>query len=213
MLTIHHLGHSQSERIVWLCEELGIPYELRHYQRDAVTRLSPPELKALHPLGAAPLIEDDGLLLAESAAIVEYIIARHGGGRLRFELGHPDYPAYLYWFHFSNGNLQPVIGRLMMVNRAGLPADHPVQASVQVRLDRVMQIVDARLREASYFAGREFTAADIMSVFSLTTMRLFQPVDLRPYPGILSYLQRIGERPAYRRAMAKGDPDLVPMLD
>jgi glutathione S-transferase len=95
------------------------------------------------------LIEDDGLLLAESAAIVEYIIARHGGGRLRLELGHPDYPAYLCWFHFSNGNLQPVIGRLMMVNRAGLPADHPVQASVQVRLDRVMQIVDARLREAS----------------------------------------------------------------
>jgi glutathione S-transferase len=95
------------------------------------------------------LIEDDGLLLAESAAIVEYIIAKHGGGRLRLELGHPDYSAYLYWFHFSNGNLQPVIGRLMMVNRAGLPADHPVQASVQVRLDRVMQIVDARLREAS----------------------------------------------------------------
>jgi glutathione S-transferase len=107
MLRIHHLGHSQSERIVWLCEELGIPYELRHYRRYAVTRLSPPELRALHPLGAAPLIEDGDLLLAESAAIVEYIIVRHGGGRLRLDPSHPDYAAYLYWFHFSNGNLHP----------------------------------------------------------------------------------------------------------
>jgi len=213
MLTIHHLGHSQSERIVWLCEELNIPYELRHYQRDAVTRLSPPELKALHPLGAAPLLEDGDLLLAESAAIVEYIIVKHGGGRLRLAPEHPDYAAYLQWFHFSNGNLQPAMFRLMTTSRAGLPADHPMRASVQMRFDRVMQFVDARLREATYFAGREFSAADIMSVFSLTTMRIFQPVDLRPYPGILAYLQRIGARPAYRRAMAKGDPDLVPMLD
>ena len=213
MLTIHHLGHSQSERIVWLCEELGIPYELRHYRRDATTRLSPPELLALHPLGAAPVIQDGDLLLAESAAIVEYIIVRRGGGRLRLDPSHPDYANYLYWFHFSNGNLQPVTGRLMMMSRAGLPADHPVHASLQMRFDRVMQLVDARLREATYFAGSEFTAADIMSVFSLTTMRLFQPVNLRSYPGILAYLQRIGKRPAYRCAMAKSDPDLVPMLD
>ncbi|WP_434419180.1 glutathione S-transferase family protein [Nannocystis pusilla] len=213
MLTIHHLGRSQSERVVWLCEELGVPYELRRYRRDAVTRLSPPELAALHPLGAAPLLEDGDLLLAESAAIVEYIIVRHGSGRLRLGPDHPDYAAYLYWFHFSNGNLQPALLRLMTVSRAGLPADHPVLASVRMRLDRVMQLVDARLRESPYFAGREFTAADIMSVFSLTTMRLFQPVDLRPYPGILAYLQRIGERPAYRRALAESDPDLVPMLE
>ena len=212
MLTIHHLGHSQSERIVWLCEELCIPYDLKRYRRDAVTRLSPPELKALHPLGAAPLIEDGNLLLAESAAIVEYIIARHGGGRLRLDPEHRDYAAYLQWFHFSNGNLQPAMLRLMGMSRAGLEVDHPMRASVQMRLDRIMQFVDARLSEAAHFAGSEFTAADIMSVFSLTTMRLFQPVDLRPYPGILAYLQRIGERPAYRRAMANGDPDLVPML-
>ncbi|HEV2039302.1 MAG TPA: glutathione binding-like protein, partial [Casimicrobiaceae bacterium] len=101
---------------------------------------------------------------------------------------------------------------LMMVSRAKLPADHPVQASVQGRLDRLMALVETRLGEAPYFAGRQFTAADIMSVFSLTTMRLFQPVDLAPYPNIRAYLQRIGERPAYRRAMAKGDPDLTPML-
>jgi glutathione S-transferase len=213
MLKIHHLGHSQSERIVWLCEELGLPYDLVHYTRDAVTRLSPPELKALHPLGAAPLIEDGDLLLAESAAIVEYIIVKHGGGRLKLGPEHADYAQYLYWFHFSNGNLMPVMGRMMAVSRAQLPADHPVQQNAQVRLDRVMALVEARLGEAPWLAGQEFTAADVMSVFSLTTMRLFQPLDLTPYANIRAYLQRIGARPAYQRAMAKGDPDLVPLLD
>lgn len=212
MIRIHHLGHSQSERIVWLCEELELPYELRHYTRDPVTILSPPELKALHPLGAAPLIEDGDLLLAESAAIVEYIIMKHGDGRLRLAPTHPDYAAFLYWFHFSNGNLLPVMGRLMTVNSAKLPADHPLRASAQGRLERVMALVEARLGEALWLAGRQFTAADIMSVFSLTTMRLFLPVDLAAYPNIRTYLQRVGTRPAYRRAMAKGDPDLTPML-
>ena len=213
MLKIHHLGHSQSERVVWLCEELGLPYELQRYTRDPVTNLSPPELKTLHPLGAAPLVEDGDLLLAESAAIVEYIIVRHGDGRLKLGPEHPDYATFLYWFHFSNGNLQPVMGRLMIVSRAKLPADHPVQVSVQGRLDRLMALVEARLGEAPYLAGQEFTAADIMSVFSFTTMRHFQPVDLAPDPNIRADLRRIGERPAYRRAMAKGDPDLKPMLD
>lgn len=213
MLKIHHLGHSQSERIVWLCEELGLPYDLVHYTRDAVTRLSPPELKALHPLGAAPLIEDGPLLLAESAAIVEYIIVKHGGGRLKLGPEHADYAQFLYWFHFANGNLMPVIGRMMSVSRSQLPPDHPVQLNAEMRLDRVLALLEARLGEAPWLAGHEFTAADVMSVFSLTTMRLFQPLDLTPYPNIRAYLQRIGARPAYRAAMAKGDPDLVPLLE
>ena len=212
MLIIHHLGHSQSERIVWLCEELGISYTLTLHKRDPVTILSPPALRELHPLGAAPVIEGDGLLLAESAAITEYIIVKHGGSRLRLEPDHADFMSYLYWFHFANGNLQPVMGRLMVVNRAGLAPDHPVHIAAQGRVDRALALVEARLGEADYLAGSEFTAADIMSVFSLTTMRLFQPLDLGPYPNILAYLQRIGARPAYRRAMAKGDPDLTPML-
>ena len=157
-------------------------------------------------------MEDGDLLMAESAAIVEYIIVKHGGGRLKLGPDHADYAAFLYWFHFANGNLQPVMGRLMVMNRAKLADDHPVLVSVQGRLNRVMALVEARLGEAAYLAGGEFTAADIMGVFSLTTMRLFQPVALAPYPNILAYLQRIGERPAYRRAMAKGDPHLTPML-
>jgi glutathione S-transferase len=212
MLKIHHLGHSQSERIVWLCEELDLPYTLQHYTRDAVTRLSPPELQALHPLGAAPVIEDGDLMLAESAAIVEYIIVKHGSGRLRHGPDHPDYAAYLYWFHFANGNLQPGIGRLMFLNRLALPAEHPLLVALQGRLARLLALLEDRLGTVPYLAGHDFTAADIMSVFSLTTMRLFQPIDLAPYPHIRAYLQRIGERPAYRRAMAKGDPDLTPML-
>lgn len=159
-----------------------------------------------------PVIEDGDLQLAESAAIAEYIIVKHGNGRLRLGPTHPDYAAFLYWFHFANGNLQPVMLRLMTVGRANLPADHPVRASTQDRLDQVMALVERRLGEAPYLAGTEFTAADIMSVFSLTTMRLFLPIDLAPCPNIRAYLQRIGERPAYRRAMAKGDPDLTPVL-
>ena len=212
MLKIHHLGHSQSERVVWLCEELSVPYELEKYTRDPVTRLSPQELKALHPLGAAPLIEVDGMLLAESAAIVEFILARYGRGLLQLGPDHPDFAYYLYWFHFANGNLQPVMVRAMIVERCGLAPGHPVQTSVQERLDKVLALLEARLAQNDYLAGSEFTAADIMSVFSLTTMRLFQAVDLTPYPNILVYLQRIGARAAYQRAMVKGDPDLIPML-
>jgi glutathione S-transferase len=212
MLTVHHLGHSQSERIVWLCEELEIPYELIKHDRDPVTGLAPPAFRALHTIGAAPVIEDDGQVLAESAAIVDYIIARHGDGRLRLGPDHPDFASYLYWFHFANGNLQPVIMRLLVARRAGLTQDHPVLLTVERRLNQVMAFIEERSGEAEHLAGGKFTAADIMSVFSLTTMRLFQPLDLQPYPNILAYLQRIGARPAYRRAMAKGDPDLVPML-
>lgn len=212
MLTIHHLGRSQSERIIWLCEELGLLYELKRYDRDPVTILAPPELRALHPLGAAPVITEGDLVLAESGAIVEYIIAKHGGGRLALGPDHPDFAQYLYWFHFANGNLQPSMGRCMILRRLRLPPDNPILLAMQGRLDRVLGLVEARLGEAEHLAGTEFTAADIMTVFSLTTMRSFPPLDLAPYSNILAYLQRIGAREAYRRAMQKGDPDMKPML-
>ncbi len=212
MLTVHHLGKSQSERIVWLCEELGIPYALKHYVRDPVTMLSPPELVALHPMGNAPVLTDGDVMLAESGAIVEYIIARHGGGRLAPGPDHPGYADYLYWFHFTNGSLQPVMGRNMILHRLNLPADNPVLVSTQGRLKRVLDFMDARLAKVPYLAGQEFTATDIMSVFSLTTMRYFMPVDLSPYPEILAYLQRIAARPAYQAAMRKSDPGMALLL-
>ena len=212
MLTIHHLGKSQSERILWLCEELDLPYGLERHERDPVTILSPPALKALHPLGAAPVITDGDLVLAESGAIVQYVIEKYGGGRLALGPTHPDFAHYLYWFHFANGNLQPIMGRNMTLRRLNLPADDPTLVINRARLDRALALVDARLRDAEFLAGPEFTAADIMIVFSLTTMRIFLPIDLAPYGHIQAYLRRIGERPAYRRAMQKGDPELVPLL-
>ncbi|CCD94400.1 putative glutathione S-transferase [Bradyrhizobium sp. ORS 375] len=212
MLTVHHLGKSQSERIVWLCEELEIPYELKCYTRDARTILAPAEYKALHPIGAAPVITDGELVLAESGAVVEYIIAKYGQGRLRPGPNDPDFASYLYWFHFANGTLQAAMGRLMILNRLDLPEDNAMLGAMRARLNRAFAAVEARCGEADYLAGNALTAADIMTVFSLTTMRYFLPYDLAPYPNIRAYLSRIGARPAYQRAMAKGDPGMALLL-
>jgi len=213
MLTVHHLGRAQSERIVWLCEELELPYRLIRYERDPVTILSPPELKALHPIGSAPLLEDEGgVLLAESGAIVEYILAKYGRGWLAIAADDPGFADYLYWLHFANGTLQPAMGRNMILSRLDLAAEHPLARAMRGRLDRALRLMNDRLAAAPWLAGERFTAADIMTVFSLTTMRLYYPADLSPYPAILAYLQRVGARPAYQRAMAKGDPGFAPML-
>jgi glutathione S-transferase len=214
MLTVHHLGKSQSERIVWLCEELGIPYDLKRY--DRAPRLAPPEYKALHPIGSAPVITDvlpDGrdLVLAESAAVMEYIIARYGNGRLALEKDHPAFTDYLYWFHFANGTLQPAGMRLMVTSAFDPPAEHPTRQFGQRRMELCLAMMEERLAAVPYLAG-EFSAADIMTVFSLTTMRYFHPYDLAPYPQISAYLARIAARPAYRRAMQKGDPGMELLL-
>lgn len=209
MLVVHHLGVSQSERIVWLCEELGIPYELKVYDRDPVTRLAPPEYKALHPIGTAPIITDGDLVLPESGAIIEYVIHRHGGGRLAVSPQAPNYPAYLFWLHFANATMMT---RHMML--LGVPAEDssPRTQWSRQRAQATWDLVEARLGEAPYLAGDEFTAADIIMGFPLTTMRAFASRDLGSLPNIRAYLKRIGERPAYQRAMAKGDPKMTPML-
>ena len=212
MLTVHHLGKSQSERIVWLCEELGIPYELKRYTRDPVTMLAPPDYKALHPIGAAPVITDGDLVLAESGAIVDYIMAKYGNGRLVLRPDDPDFAQFLYWFHFANGTLQAGMGRLMILSRLKLAEDNPMLVATRARLDRAFDLVDARVRDAEYLAGGTFTTADIMIGFSLTTMRYFQPYDLQRCPNVVKYLGRIGGRPAYRRAMEKGEPGMALLL-
>ena len=212
MLTVHHLGKSQSERIVWLCEELEIPYELRCTARDPVTMLAPADYKALHPIGAAPVITDGALVLAESGAVVEYIVARYGNGRLTLTSDHPDFAQFLYWFHFANGTLQAGMGRLMILNRLKLAEDNPMLVASRGRTDRAFDLVDARVRDAEYLAGDSFTTADIMMGFSLTTMRYFLPYDLGRCPNIRNYLGRIAARPAYQRAMQKGDPGMALLL-
>jgi glutathione S-transferase len=212
MLTVHHLGRSQSERIVWLCEELGVPYELKRYDRRADNRLAPPKYKALHPMGTAPVITDGELVLGESGAIVDYVLATYGAGRLTLKRGDTGFTDYLYWFHFANGTLQPTAARVMFLERADPSGKSALLQAAKERFALVLSTMEKRLGAAPYLAGAELTAADIMSVFSLTTMRLFSPFDLSSYPNILAYLQRIGARPGYRRAMQKADPDMTPLL-
>jgi glutathione S-transferase len=210
MLTVHHLGVSQSERIVWLCEELAIPYELKLYDRDPVTRLGPPEYKALHPLGTAPIITDGEVVLPESGAIIEYIIGKYGGGRLAVGPESPTYADYLFWFHFANGSMMP--RHMQLLGRRPDEEETPRARFMRERAEATWTLVETRLGQAPYFAGQELTAADIIMVFALTTMRAFVQKDLAAFPNIRAYLQRIGERPAYRRAMEKGDPKMTPML-
>jgi glutathione S-transferase len=209
-LTVHHLGVSQSERIVWLCEELAIPYELKVYDRDPVTRLAPPEYKTLHPLGTAPVITDGDLALAESGAIIEYIIGKYGGGRLTVGPEAPNYADYLFWLHFANGSMMPRQMGVMGARPEG--EESPRARWMRERAEKTWEMVEQRLGEAPYFAGDKFTAADIIMGFPLTTMRAFVQRDLAAHPNLRAYLQRIGQRPAYRRAMEKGDPKMAPML-
>jgi len=212
MLTVHHLGISQSERIVWLCEELGIDYELVRYDRDPQTRLAPAAYKALHPMGIAPVITDGALVLGESGAIVDYIIHSYGDGRLAIGPQAPDFADYLFWFHFANGTLMPSMLTGVIASMLGVSVEGPSAKALGERLERSYALLEDRLGKASYLAGEAFSAADIMTVFMLTTMRAFLPRDLSDYPHIRAYLARIGARPAYQRAMERGDPGFAPLL-
>jgi glutathione S-transferase len=210
-LTVHHLQVSQSERIPWLCEELNIPYKLVLHQRDPV--FSPQSIKDLNPIGQAPVIQDGHLTLAESAACTEYIINKYGNGKLALPPAHKNYADYLYWFHFSNGTLQMQVMIYLQLTRVDPSSSNPATARAAARLSELLAFVDARLNQNTWLAGDEFTAADIMTVFSLTTMRTFCLIDLTPYKGILAYLGRIVQREGYKKARAKADPQLELMID
>ena len=212
MLIVHHLGVSQSERIVWLCEELGIAYELKLYDRDPVTRAGPPAYKALHPVGTAPIITDGDVVLPETGAIMEYIIGKYGDGRLSVGPKAANFADYLFWFHFANASMMPRQSGLMRAGVADGAEESPRAKFMRLRAEAAWALVEKRLGGADYFAGAEFTAADIIMVFTLTTMRAFVARDISGSPNTLAYLQRIAARPAYQRAMAKGDPGMAPML-
>jgi glutathione S-transferase len=213
MIRIHHLGISQSDRIVWLCEELGVPYELVRYQRDPATGLAPEAYRALHPYGTAPVITDGELLLGESGAIVEYINVRYGASRLAVAASSPHFADYLYWLHFANASL--MASGMVELTCSVLSADktNPIVRSLCGRTDRAYSMIETRLGQYPYFAGPQFSAADILMLFPLTTMRAFLPRDLSGNPNIRAYLKRIGERPAFQAAARNADPDFRPMLD
>ncbi|RWA13155.1 hypothetical protein EKO27_g1941 [Xylaria grammica] len=210
-LIVHHLGISQSDRIVWLCEELGLDYELKKYNRSPL--LAPPEFKALHPVGAAPVIEDGSVKLAESGACVEYIAQTYGKGQFTIAPGHKDYADYLYWFHFANASFQSALMRDLAVKSVGGTGDGTGRSGdiikrFKEKFSAMLTMINDRLAKVPWLAGEQFTTADVMLVCSLTTMRCFNPYDLGEYEHILAYLARVSARDGYRRAMKKGDPEL-----
>ncbi|KAI8625910.1 glutathione S-transferase [Xylariaceae sp. FL1651] len=210
-LIVHHLGVSQSDRVVWLCEELGIDYEMKKYDRSPI--LAPPELKALHPLGAAPVIEDGSVKLAESGACVEYIAQIYGKGQFIIAPGHESYADYLYWFHFANATFQSALVRDLAVKSlgggsGGAGGGSAILKRFAEKFTAILTMMDDRLAKVPWLAGEQFSAADIMVVCCLTTMRCVNPYELGDYKNILAYLKRVSEREGYRRAMEKGDPEL-----
>lgn len=194
MLTVHHLAKSQSERIIWLCEEIGQPYELIRYERTAEGG-APPDYKALSPFGTAPVITDGALTLGESGAIVEYILRKYANGVLLLGPGHPEWTQFLFWFHFANGSYLPAL----MMDHVAPPGATP---NPQSRSERAYRLIETRLGEAPWFAGETFTAADVM----MCLPRFAASRDLSAAPNTAAYLARLNERPACRIAMAKAEP-------
>ena len=205
MITIYHLETSRSERIVWLMEELGLEYTLERFPRE-LTAAAPAPLKAIHGLGKAPVIRDGNTVLAESGAIVEYIVNRYGAGRLAPTPDAPAYPRYLYWLHFAEGSLMSLMLISLVLSRIPEAGASAVTTRIAERVKQMLAFVDADLGDGPWFAGETFTAADVMMTFPFTTMRHFLDVDTSPYANIVAYLQRIESRPAYRQAMAIAGP-------
>ena len=210
MLTVHHLRISQSERVVWLCEELGLEYDLKLYNRREDNRLAPDEYKALHPMGIAPVIRDGDLVLGESGAIMEYITAKYGNGKLVPAPDSPDFADHLFWFHFANATFMT---NGMMAIAAQQAGAKEMPAFVADRTRKAWEMVEARLGEAEYFGGSDLTTADIMMGFQLTTSRMFNNMSIEGMPNLQAYLKRIGTRPSYHAAMAKAEPGMPPKLD
>jgi glutathione S-transferase len=208
MITIHHLGVSQSERIVWLMEELELPYRLKWYKRKE-NRLAPEEYLALHPAATAPIIEDGNLMLAESGAIVEYICHRYAGGNLTVRPEQRNYAEYLYWMHFNNNVLGLFFAKAALRAGAHGPEAERMGGLIQRREEGYFRFLERRLGDSSYLAGPEFTCADVMVVFQLTTAVLFGGRRIDDLPNAISYVKRIQLRPAYIRAMAIAGPKAV----
>jgi glutathione S-transferase len=208
MITIHHLGVSQSERIVWLMEELALPYKLKWYDRMA-NRLAPPEFLKLHPTAMAPVIEDDGRVLVESAVIAEYICHRHAGGKFTLRPEQPNYYDYLYWMHFNNSAMGLRFTKSVLQAGATGPVADTMGEVVRRREEQFYKYLDQRLGESPFLAGAELTCADIMTVYRLTTGVLFGARAIDDLPNVVAYVKRIEARPAYQKAMSIAGPEAI----
>lgn len=218
MIVVHHLENSRSQRVLWLLEELGLPYEVKRYARDARTQLAPPELLAVHPLGKSPVISDGEVTVAESGAIVEYLVDTHGRGRLKPSPGGELHRRYVYWLHFAEGSaMPPLLMKLVFdkVRTAKVPffvrpvvkgiADQVTKAFIGPNLKRQFAFMEDELQGRDWFAGDTFSAADIQMSFPIEAAQARGGLDAR-YPRLSGWLERIHARPAYQRALERGGP-------
>jgi len=216
VIIVHHLNNSRSQRVLWLLEELGLDYEIKPYQRDKKTMLAPPELREVHPLGKSPVITDGGNTLAESGAIIEYLAERYGPGRLAPAAGSPEYLRYRYWLHFSEGSAQPPLLLKLLFDRmktgpmpffvrpiARKIADTALAAYVLPNLERNLDYMESELGKSEWFAGNQFSAADIQLSFPLEAARMRAGLN-ESRPRLMAFLQKIHARPAYQRAIERG---------
>jgi glutathione S-transferase len=216
MIIVHHLNNSRSQRVLWLLEELGIEYEIKRYQRDQKTMLAPPELRQVHPLGKSPVITDGGLTLGESGAIIEYIVERYGNGRLVPAAGTPEKLRYNYWLHYAEGSIQPMLLMKLIFDRiekAPMPffaraiakaiSRNTKSSFIDPNIKRHLDYMEAELGKTPWFAGNEFTAADVQMSFPLEAATVRAGLDSR-WPNLMAFLGRVHARQAYKRAIEKG---------
>jgi glutathione S-transferase len=216
MLVVHHLNNSRSQRVLWLLEELGVPYEVKRYERDAKTMLAPPSLLAIHPLGKSPVIVDDDVTVAESGAIIEYLVGKYGDGRLLPPAGTVQRLRYTYWLHYAEGSaMTPLLLKLVFDRVATNPAPWPVSAIarriaatvtnafIAPNLKRHFDYIEAELNSHTWFAGEEFSAADIQMSFPLE-IAVPRAGLSASRPKSIAFLERIRARDAYKRALERG---------
>ena len=218
MITVHHLNNSRSQRVLWLLEELGVPYEIKKYERDAQTMLAPPELRKVHPLGKSPVITDGDTTVAESGAIIEYLLERYGNGRLEPAAGTPERLRFVYWRHFAEGSVMPRLLLKLIFERIKITkmpffakpiarglADKVLGAMVDPDLKRQLDFMEAELGKSEWFAGNEFSGADIQMSFPVEAAAQRAGLDASR-PKLMAFLKRIHARPAYRKALERGGP-------
>lgn len=216
MVFVHHLNNSRSQRILWLLEELGVPYEIKRYERDPKTLLAPPELRALHPLGKSPIVTDGDQVLAESGAILESLLDRYGEGQLRPAAGTPSFLKYRYWLHYAEGSaMSPLLLSLIFSRLPEGPmpffirplvksiSQKVITAFVRPQIELHFNFMESELQKSAWFAGDEFTAADIQMSFVIEAGATRGGLN-ENRPHLRSFLQKIQERPAYQRALQRG---------
>ena len=201
MIIVHHLNDSRSQRVLWLLEELALPYEIKRYQRDSVTRLAPPELKAVHPLGKSPVITDGDRTIIESGAIVDYIIRRHGGGRLQPDPATPAYDAYVQWLHYAEGSAMLPLMLNLYVSRLG-PAGAPLGDRIESEIANHLGYIDGALRGKTWLLGDTFSGADIQLSFVGEIAGVYKK--RQAYPDLDAWTKRFQVRPAYKAALERG---------